>query len=248
MNKISVSDLLERVTQRRSFIFGCILFSALIAFEVFNYTTTDFALSDLLGRDLKFLGMRWATILAIAFCGIDFAGIARLFTPEQGKDEPAEVWYLFGAWLLAAAMNASLTWWGVAVAANTHTAMGSAIIARETLQNVVPVFIAVMVWVIRVLIIGTFSIAGERLFVMDNDAAYSARRATVAPKPVSRPVVSQPVQPRPAASLPIARPFTRAENDQPAATPFRPAPKPEPSYHPIGMAVKANKEDSLVRR
>jgi hypothetical protein len=39
-----------------------------------------------------------------------------MFTPEQGADEPAEVWYLFGAWLLAAAMNAMLTWWGVSVA------------------------------------------------------------------------------------------------------------------------------------
>jgi phage FluMu gp28-like protein len=45
----------------------------------------------------------------LTFCGIDFAGIARLFTPEQGRDEPAEVWYLFGAWILAAAMNATLT-------------------------------------------------------------------------------------------------------------------------------------------
>jgi len=244
MKNFSVSEILERITQRRSFIFGCILFTALLAFEVFNYVTTDFALADLLGSNLKFIGIRWATILAIAFCGIDFAGIARLFTPEQGQDEPAEVWYLFGAWLLAAAMNAGLTWWGVAVAAHSHTAMGSAVIAKETLQNIVPVFIAVMVWVIRILIIGTFSIAGERLFAADNDATYSSHRTTTVP----RPVISTPIQPRPAASLPVARPFTRADNDQPAALPFRPSPKPEPSYHPIGMAVKANKEDSLVRR
>ena len=68
--------------------------------------------------------MRWATILAIAFCGIDFAGIARLFTPEQGADEPKEVWYLFGAWLLAATMNAMLTWWGVAIAILSHEVAG----------------------------------------------------------------------------------------------------------------------------
>jgi hypothetical protein len=29
---------------------------------------------------------------------IDFAGIARLFTPKM-ENEPNEVWYLFGAWL-----------------------------------------------------------------------------------------------------------------------------------------------------
>jgi hypothetical protein len=162
-----------------------------------------------------------------------------LFTPEQGQDEPAEVWYLFGAWLLAAAMNAALTWWGVAVAAHNHTAMGSEVIAKETLQNAVPIFVAVMVWVIRILIIGTFSIAGERLFSMDETWARSQRRVA----PANRPVVATPVQqPRPAAAS-----LARAENNNSPA-PFRPAPKPEPSYHPIGLAVKASKEDALVRR
>jgi hypothetical protein len=108
----NVIDLLvQRINMRRGLLFGLMIIAALLAFEAFNYTTTDYALRDLLG-DLDFLGIYWATILAIAFCGIDFAGIARLFTPEQGSDEPVEVWYLFGAWLLAATMNAMLTWWG----------------------------------------------------------------------------------------------------------------------------------------
>src|SRR3990172_1313793 len=155
--------LSERIHLRRGMAFGLIIITALLAFEVFNYSTTDFALSDLLG-DLSFLGIRWATILAIAFCGIDFAGIARLFTPEEGADEPAEVWYLFGAWLLAATMNAMLTWWGVSIAILEHQSLGNAVIARDTLLKFVPIFVAVMVWLIRVLIIGTFSVAGERLF------------------------------------------------------------------------------------
>ena len=68
----------------RGLLFGAIIITALLAFEIFNYSTTDFALSDLLG-DLSFIGIAWATILAIAFCGIDFAGIARLFTPERAR-------------------------------------------------------------------------------------------------------------------------------------------------------------------
>ena len=95
---------------QRGMLFGGILLGALLAFEVFNFSTTDFALRDILG-DMRYAGLRWSTILALAFCGIDFAGIAQLFTPEKGRDEPTEVWYLFGAWLLAAAMNAALTWW-----------------------------------------------------------------------------------------------------------------------------------------
>jgi hypothetical protein len=157
--------LLRRIYTNRSAYFGGLLIVALLAFELFNYSTTEFALSDILG-DLSFAGLRWATLLSIAFCGIDFAGIARLFTPEQGADEPSEVWYLFGAWVLAAAMNASLTWWGVAVAISQHTPAGSTIIGRETMTQIVPIFVAIMVWVIRVLIIGTFSMAGERMFAL----------------------------------------------------------------------------------
>ena len=117
--------------------------------------------ADLLGKDLTFAGLRWATILSIAFCGIDFAGIARLFTPERGSDEPKEVWYLFGAWLLAATMNAVLTWWGVSMAVANHKEVSTAIMDPKTLTQVVPVFVALMVWVIRILIIGTISVAGE---------------------------------------------------------------------------------------
>ena len=84
---------------QRGAAWGMMIIAALLAFEIFNFSSTDFALRDVLG-ELRFLGIRWATILAIAFCGIDFACVARLFTPEQGDDEPAEVWYLFGAWLL----------------------------------------------------------------------------------------------------------------------------------------------------
>jgi len=153
----------QRIPLRRSAVFGGLIIIALLSFEIFNYSTTDFALGDLLGN-LRFLGIRWATILAIAFCGIDFAGIARLFTPERGADEPAEVWYLFGAWLIAATMNAMLTWWGVSIAVANHETLGNAIVARATLLKVVPIFVAVMVWLIRVLIIGTFSVAGENLF------------------------------------------------------------------------------------
>ena len=156
-------SLIQRFPLRRTYVFGGLIIVALLAFEIFNYSTTDFALGDLLGG-LKFLGIRWATILAIAFCGIDFAGIARLFTPERGSEEPMEVWYLFGAWLIAATMNAMLTWWGVSVAIANHETLGNAIVARATLLKVVPIFVAVMVWLIRVLIIGTFSVAGDNLF------------------------------------------------------------------------------------
>jgi hypothetical protein len=198
----------------RGATWGIMIIGALLAFEVFNFSTTEFALNDVLG-DLKFAGFRWATILSIAFCGIDFAGIARIFTPEQGRDEPTEVWYLFGAWLLAAAMNAMLTWWGVSVAIISHSSMGAgSVISSATLTKAVPVFVAIMVWLIRVLIIGTFSLAGDRLFSQDSRRSYSSQH------PASRPQTSRATASlRPASSLP-----------RPANSYSRPAPKPQGNY------------------
>jgi hypothetical protein len=218
----------------RGAAWGIMIIGALLAFEVFNFSTTEFALNDVLG-DLKFAGFRWATILSVAFCGIDFAGIARIFTPEQGQDEPTEVWYLFGAWLLAAAMNAMLTWWGVSVAIISHSSLGAgSVISSATLTKAVPVFVAIMVWLIRVLIIGTFSLAGDRLFSQDNRRSYSSQR------PVSRPQTS-----RATASLRSASSLPR-----PANTYTRPAPKPqgnysrpEPTYQNMSFGGSRNQND-----
>ena len=237
---------------KRGAAWGLIILSALLAFEVFNFSTTQFALADVLG-DLSFGGMSWATILAIAFCGIDFAGIARIFTPEQGRDEPAEVYYLFGAWLLAAGFNSMLTWWGVSVAIVNHTSSaGNKVLSNETITTVVPIFVAAMIWLIRVLLIGTFSLAGDRLFTTAETRAYAQRSVQVDQRPrqaYNQPAVNQPLnQPvlRPASSLP--RPPNAYNNS------YRPAPKtvtpstqasfipPEPTYHPVYGAKAENNE------
>ena len=163
MRTLFSSSPSQRLNLQRGQAFGTIIISALVAFEIFNYSTTDFALHDLLG-DLKFIGIRWSTILSIAFCGIDFAGIARIFTPEQGTKEPVEVWYLFGAWLLAATMNAMLTWWGISIAILGNQTLGSSVVERATMLQIVPMFVATLVWLSRILLIGTFSVTGDKLF------------------------------------------------------------------------------------
>jgi hypothetical protein len=253
--------LLHRFPMQRGLLFGTLIVAALLAFEIFNYSTTDYALADLLG-DLRFAGVRWATILALAFCGIDFAGIARLFTPEEGGDEPREIWYLFGAWMLAATMNAMLTWWGVSLAIMNHETLGNAIVERQTLLRVVPIFVAIMVWLIRVLIIGTFSVAGERLFTQTD----------------SRPMLMRsdyrPANGRSAVrSLGSHRPLSEAQTRAsiPASTSFRPSTgrasyrqqqlqqqieepeisgytRPEPTYHPATMSGRNESGASNVRR
>ncbi len=262
-----IKTLWYKLTNNRKFnrgaAWGMMIIGALLSFEVFNFSTTQFALHDMLG-DLTFAGMRWATILAIAFCGIDFAGIARIFTPEQGRDEPAEVYYLFGAWLLAAGFNATLTWWGVSVAISHNANLqSSTVMSAATLGKVVPIFIAAMVWLVRLLIIGTFSLAGDRLFTTadQHQTAYKpqyqsqqqTQRSYNNPQPQSRPAyqsqqqrpVSQPV------NQPILRPASQINRPvNSTASSFRPAPKPtissqqtsfippEPTYHPVSYNAR----------
>jgi hypothetical protein len=233
---LEFSRVVHTIKPSRGLLFGILILGALIAFEIFNYSTTDYALTDLLG-DLRFTDVRWATILAIAFCGIDFAGIARLFTPERGVGEPKEVWYLFGAWLLAATMNAMLTYWGVAIAILNHTSLGGSVISQETIIKVVPVFVAIMVWVIRVLIIGSFSVSGNRLFSQSES--------------------SQPV--RQVSELSQAQPLAPSNILPTQAAPFKPAPKvdpnsshpvygrSEPTYRPVSMRG-SNKNSPQIRK
>ncbi len=95
---------------------------------------------------------------------MDFAGLARLFTPQNGKSKNHESWYLFAAWILAATMNAVLTWWGVTIALLNHETLGNQLVSRQSMLSVAPLFVALMVWLIRVMIIGTFSAAGEKIF------------------------------------------------------------------------------------
>ncbi len=212
--------VMRSVQPTRGLLYGSIILGALLAFELFNYSTTDFALTDLMGP-LRFLNIRWATILAIAFCGIDFAGIARLFTPERGTGEPKEVWYLFGAWLLAATMNAMLTWWGVAIAILSHTSLGGSVISPETMITVVPIFVAIMVWLIRVLIIGSFSLAGNRMFTQA-EAAYQAPRLSLA----------QTAPTHAANQVPTIQPVPKPDPNSANAG----YPRNEVTYHPASMS------------
>ena len=239
----------------RGATWGMMIIGALLSFEVFNFSTTQFALHDMLG-DLTFAGMRWSTVLAIAFCGIDFAGIARIFTPEQGRDEPAEVYYLFGAWLLAAGFNATLTWWGVSVAiSNNANLQSSAVMSAATMTKVVPIMIAAMVWLVRLLIIGTFSLAGDRLFTTATQN--QVQRSYNNPQPrqntyqTQRPVVNQPV------NQPVLRPASQINRPVNTNTVgFKPAPKPasstqqtsfippEPTYHPVSYNARSSDSTS----
>lgn len=205
--------------QRAMFI-GLILFVALLAFELFNFDTTQFAMTDLLG-DVRFVGIRWATILAIAFCAIDFAGLFRLFTPT-GSSNNREVWYLMGAWLIGASMNAVMTWWAVSLTLLNHE-LGNEVLSREQLLRYVPIFVAVLVWLTRILFIGAFSMTGGQLRDGRRSAPAPARsgsKQSVPARTASRSAAPSRMKaaPPPAQSRPRPQPSQPAPPVMPAAS------------------------------
>ena len=218
------SHLLHNMNISRKVVAGVILLIALIAFELFNFDTTRYALDNLLG-EVSFAGLRWATILAIAFCAIDFAGLTRLFTPERGRQEPTAVWYLMGAWLIGATMNAVMTWWAVSLTLLSHE-FGNEVLSREQLLQWVPFFVATLVWLTRILFIGAFSVAGEYIFDVGDlrsqqpasKPAKTKRAPRSAPRPAAKPTRTRPAM---SAQSPATKPGPRPSASSPTGSTHR---------------------------
>jgi hypothetical protein len=141
---------------------GFLLAAALLAFEIFNFKATQFALADLLGG-VSFVGIRWATILAIAFCAIDVAGLLWFFTLGESRGNSLEAWYLIGAWLLGATMNAFMAWWAVSVTLVNYGST-SGFLGQLSLLDTLPIVVAAMVWLTRIMFIGALSATAGYLF------------------------------------------------------------------------------------
>ena len=240
---------------RKQAAIALIMAVALLAFEMFNFDTTQYALANLLG-DVAFLGLRWATILAVAFCAIDFAGLVRFFTPEKGRDEPKEVWYLMGAWLLGATMNALMTWWAISLTLLNHQ-FGNEVLSREELLQIVPIFVAVLVWLTRILFIGGISLAGDHMLgdlraSMTRTAAPA--RSAPAPRPTAAAAAPQqqlkaaprPVRPnRPDASQPVTAAVAVETDEAYQPDPF---PDPAPQTPPVQSRRPIAQQPQPVRR
>ena len=160
--------------RHKASILIAILVVGLAAFEMFNLDSTRFALAHLMANQ-RLWGLEWALVLALAFGSIDFAGLARILTPAATwEEEPREVWFLTGAWLLGATMNAVMTWYAMVVLIAPHSAqVGAGVVSQTAVLDIAPVFIALMVWLTRVLLISSLALALERAAAAPSPAAQS---------------------------------------------------------------------------
>ena len=82
--------------------------------------------------------------------------------------------------MLSGTMNAILTWWGVSMAVLSHPIQSSSILDTHTITRAVPIFVALMVWLIRILAIGTVATAGKNIFKVSPSTSSNNIHATAA--------------------------------------------------------------------
>lgn len=146
----------------RKYVVAAFMVVGLLSFEIFNFDTTRYALRDLIGP-VSIFSFEWASLMSIAFCSIDFAGLIGLFAPNKEKGEPGAIWYLMGAWLLGATMNAMMTWWAVSISL-INSEFTEGVLTHAQVIKYVPIMVATIVWLSRILMIGSFSMVGEYLW------------------------------------------------------------------------------------
>ena len=85
---------------------------ALLAFEIFSYSSNVTAFAGWWGS-----GLNWGPVLAFALIAVDFGGVARNSDPDFAKSDAAQ--WLWIAWSLSAFFDGFLTF--VAVSMNNHS-------------------------------------------------------------------------------------------------------------------------------
>lgn len=124
-------------------------------------------------------------------------------------------------------MNAIMTWWAISITLLSHD-FGNEVLGREQLLTFVPIFVAGLVLLTRVLFIGAFGVAGEHIFDLagnSDSVPAPSRPAAIQPgqsNPGMRPV--PPEAPGPAPSTTRSRP-SMPSNSRPAPMPMAAKPR-----------------------
>ena len=115
-----------------------------------------------------------------------------------------------------------------------HTVHSSAIVASATISQVVPIFVSIMVWVIRILIIGTISVSIDRFQNRDR-RNLGVRGPIQAYTPLRQPVnQATSYSPRPAVVNSLSAATRRNEGEEDAEQSTR----IEPTYHTVAAVAR----------
>ena len=196
------------------FLTGMLLLISLFVFEFVNYTTNVGAVESILGSrsvGLLFYGqVSFAVLVGLAFCLVDFSGIARIFTPQRGKDEPNAVRVLFIVWLLSAVLNAGLTWWVATIWVASSYGGQNPLVNYNTVLVWAPRIIATLFFLVHFGLVYTVALVGDDLFSSSGaprKANFGAKRPSIMDKLFKKNSVpkadkSRFIPPKPKATIP----------------------------------------------
>lgn len=158
MNPAAVRQLVpERSTLPTALLMG----AALLALELTNAATTWYALDSLIGS-VGVYRASFAILLTFGLTTLDAGGVYRLFHPATAgqTNRSFGLWAFMGAWLLCATTNAIATWYTISLAIVSNAA-GTAILSTQQLLTVAPVFLALGLWLMRLMLVAGWA-QGER--------------------------------------------------------------------------------------
>lgn len=174
-----------------------LLLGGLALLIIFNFSTTYETLNQLFGGGMAIL------VFSISFSLVDFAGIARVLTPDEDiRDEPPFIWLLFGVWLIAALIDIITTWWWATLRMQAYGGLNHLPTDMAWMASLLPWGIAISEFCIRVPLVILIGQYGERWF--------KAMRNPISGKSEAKPERREPVfvgsQKMPAGMMPLTRP------------------------------------------
>lgn len=204
----------------RGALFVGMLFVALLCFMAFNYLSTLETLKHILGAE--FMVYAFAFALSV----VDFAGLARIFTPETDTQKEGKLVYLLGAvWVLACLFDVVMTSYWVSYRMSMRE-NGSAVSALmgEGFYRAIPWIVAFGELTIRIPLVLMVGMYGDQLLHGLRGALPSVDTIRTSVNSISTPRRTLPSRP----PTPTFVPSQLSERKPPT---FRPVGVPNDSDH-----------------
>lgn len=138
-------------------VYTALIFICLVVFEIFSYGSSYEALMTMFGIH------EWAALLAFCFSAVDFAGLAKLYSPDlRNLRDPQAL--LFAAWLLSAFADTGLTYVVVSnqlLSNTTNIMVTSGTVPIAVWAKWIPALFSVLVWLIQVLLVARLSVSSN---------------------------------------------------------------------------------------
>lgn len=144
-------------------VVGGIIFLSALAFEVINIATNVAGFESFFGG-IKFLGISWAIWATIAFEAADVGCLCYSWDRKFDFRTHPEAGFALTAHFFAGFADAGLSYFAFMMAIGNSVSQMANVVGEKAILTWAPVFLALMIWVIRTLLMGTIVTQGRNIF------------------------------------------------------------------------------------